>query len=223
MFRIRIHVTGLEKLPKDSNYLLVSNHRSNYDPICTWHVLRSPGISFLTKKANLKIPFYGRIIRRCCFYEISRTDVNEALHAINMASDLMKNSVMNVGVYPEGRRGKDSVLGPFHSFVFRAAKQAQVPVVVMTIRGTEKIYRNIPFRHTDVFIDFLKTLDASFIAAGRSGIIGERARNIMYDFLSEAERAETEGAEAKGENDVLLPYKQQSGKQQGKGRNREAY
>ena len=31
--RIKIHVEGLEKIPTDSEFLFVSNHRSNFDPM----------------------------------------------------------------------------------------------------------------------------------------------------------------------------------------------
>ena len=210
LFRIKIHVSGLDKVPKDQNFLLVSNHRSNYDPICTWYILKDHCISFLTKQANLKIPFYGRLIRRCCFYEISRTDVSKAVHAIDMASNLIRNTDISVGVYPEGSRQKNCVLAPFHSFVFRVAKQAHAPVVIMTVRGTENIHRNIPFRHTDVYVDFLQALEYESIAGRRSGEIGEKARNIMCDFLKSSEKPG-------GENEILLSYKQQSRKQQDKG------
>ena len=38
--RIKIHVEGLEKVPTDSEFLFVSNHRSNFDPMVQWWVLR---------------------------------------------------------------------------------------------------------------------------------------------------------------------------------------
>ena len=31
--RVKIHVEGLEKVPTDTEYLFVSNHRSNFDPM----------------------------------------------------------------------------------------------------------------------------------------------------------------------------------------------
>ena len=36
LLRIRIKVTGRDKLPK-GRFLLVCNHRSKFDPILTWH------------------------------------------------------------------------------------------------------------------------------------------------------------------------------------------
>ena len=41
IMRIRIHISGMEKVPQDTKKLLfVSNHRSNFDPIITWQVFK---------------------------------------------------------------------------------------------------------------------------------------------------------------------------------------
>ena len=41
IMRIRIHTNGLEKVPQGTkNLLFVSNHRSNFDPIITWHIFK---------------------------------------------------------------------------------------------------------------------------------------------------------------------------------------
>ena len=36
LLRIHVHVSGMEKIPKDTKVLFVSNHRSIFDPIITW-------------------------------------------------------------------------------------------------------------------------------------------------------------------------------------------
>ena len=33
LLRIRVHISGIEKIPKDEKVLFVCNHRSNYDPL----------------------------------------------------------------------------------------------------------------------------------------------------------------------------------------------
>ena len=59
------------------------------------------------------------------------------------AAELMKNDVVSVGVYPEGTRNRDGSLLPFHDGVFIIARKADVPIVVATIDGTEKIPYNV--------------------------------------------------------------------------------
>ena len=69
---VKIHVTGLEKLPQGESFLLVGNHISNYDPIITWKILKKRKMRFISKGSNFKIPFMGQLIHRCRFMEIDR-------------------------------------------------------------------------------------------------------------------------------------------------------
>ena len=65
ILRIHVDVRGLEQLPQGTPVFFVGNHRSNFDPILTWYVLRKYRIGYLSKAENFRIPLYGRIIRRC--------------------------------------------------------------------------------------------------------------------------------------------------------------
>ena len=99
--RIRIHLSGQEKLPGDGKYLLVSNHRSGYDPLCTMHALRKEKLVFISKPENFTIPFIGRLARVNCFRPIDRENARNALVTIKDCADLLKNGIAPVVVYPE--------------------------------------------------------------------------------------------------------------------------
>lgn len=114
---IHVHCQGLEKLPQ-GRFLLVGNHRSNFDPIVTWYALKDRDLAFLSKAENFKIPIFGRIIRKCYFLPIDRQDPRKAMTAINQAAALLENDQVSIGVYPEGTRSKECVLLPFHNGVF---------------------------------------------------------------------------------------------------------
>ncbi len=103
---VRFKVVGREKLPDSGNFLFISNHRSNFDPIVQWYALREHNISFISKGANFKIPWFGRLIRRCCFMEIDRENPKKAMLTVNRAAELLKSTENCVGVYPEGTRSK---------------------------------------------------------------------------------------------------------------------
>lgn len=135
---LRIHVTinGKEKLPQNTRFLLVSNHRSNFDPIVTWYALREQKIAFVSKPENFRIPIFGRIIRKCCFLPIDREDARKAMGTINSAAELLESNEVSVGIYPEGTRSRADALLPFHNGVFKIAKKANAPIVV-----------NVGFRH----------------------------------------------------------------------------
>jgi len=188
LLRIKVKLTGMEKLP-EGNFLLVSNHRSNFDPILTWYALRKRKLAFVSKAENFRIPVFGRIIRRCCFMAIDREDPRKALVTINKAAALISSGEASVGIYPEGTRSKECVLLPFHAGVFKIAQKAAVPIVVMTVAGTEAIHRNTPFRRTTVSIDILEVIPADRASAERSAVISEEVRRCMENALKTIEKS----------------------------------
>ena len=86
--RIRLHVTGLEKLPEGC-FLLVGNHRSSYDPIVTGWALRRRGLAFLSKPENMRIPVVGQLLHKSCYLAIDRENDRAAMRTILTASDML--------------------------------------------------------------------------------------------------------------------------------------
>ena len=122
--RIKVQISGLEKIPREGRLVFVSNHRSKFDPIITWYIFRKWQIAFLSKEENFHVPIFGRIIRKCCFMAIDRENPKEALKAINRAAGLLKQNAVTIGVYPEGTRSKSGGLLPFHNGVLKIAQKA---------------------------------------------------------------------------------------------------
>lgn len=183
--RVRIHADGLEKIPSDTkNILFVSNHRSNFDPIVTWKVLKKWNVAFVSKEANFKIPIMGRMIRKCCFLAIDRENPRNAMLTIRKAANLLENGQVSVGIYPEGTRSRECELLPFHNGVFKIAQKAQASVVVLAISGTEKIHKNFPLRATDVYLQVADVIGAEEVAGCRTAELGERARQKMEEYLN---------------------------------------
>ena len=145
--RIKVDVKGMEKIPQNTRFLLVGNHRSNFDPIITWNVFKQYDLAFISKESNFKIPIFGRFIRKCCFMAIDRENPKNALKTVINASELLKNNEVSVAVYPEGTRNKENKeLLPFHNGVFKISQKAKVPIVIVAIDGTELIHKNFPLK-----------------------------------------------------------------------------
>lgn len=186
IMRIRVRVSGMEKIPRGTRKILfVGNHRSNFDPIVTWYVLRDWDPAFLSKEENFHIPIFGRIIRKCCFMPIDREDPRKAMTTITHAARLLENDEVSIAVYPEGTRSKQCRLLPFHNGVFKIAQKAQTPVVVLAISGTEKIHKNFPFRRTEVSLDVIDVIDAQTVAQSKTVQLGERVREDLARQLGE--------------------------------------
>lgn len=198
LLRVRIHVSGLENIPKGTRFLLVGNHRSNFDPLVTWLVLRKYDIAYISKEENFHIPVFGRLIRKCAFMAIDREDPRKAIKTIYHAADLIHKDEVSVGVYPEGTRSKECVLLPFHNGVFKIAQKADVPIVVVAIRGTEKIHKQFVRRVTDVYVDVIDCIPAEEVHV-KPSVIGERVYQDLSLFLAQHPDAGSEGARPKKE------------------------
>ena len=183
IMRVRIQVSGAEKLPHGQKLLFVGNHRSNFDPIITWYALRDWKISYISKSGNFKIPIFGRIIRRCCFMAIDRESPRKAINTINQASELLKEQEVSIGVYPEGTRSKNGVLLPFHSGVLRIAQKANASIAVVVLKGTEKIHKNYPFHRTCVEMIIAEVIPAEQVCSTRSAELGDKVRDIIENSL----------------------------------------
>ena len=173
--RVRFHVSGKECVPKDGSFLLVCNHRSKFDPILTWFLFPKKKIVYLTKPENMQIPAFGRIVHRLRFIQIDRTSIGASAAAFRRGTELLQEPDTIVAVYPEGTRSLDCSLLPFHAVVFTMAKHAKVPVVVMSIRGTEKIKQNMPWHTSPVRFYFIETIPAEWIAQNKTRDLCARA------------------------------------------------
>ena len=173
--RVHIHLSGAEKIP-EGRWLMVSNHRSGFDPVLTIWALRKHDLAFITKPENMDIPFIGRYVHKICCIAIDRENDRAALKSILAAAELMKNDVTSFFIYPEGTRNTGSELLPFRNGAFKIAQKAKAPVVVMAVRGTENIAKNAPWRRTDVYLDILEVIDAERVRAVKTHEIGGEVR-----------------------------------------------
>ena len=177
--RVKVNVTGGDKLPKESRFLFVCNHRSNLDPIVVLSLFKGLHLAFICKPEVFKIPAAGPYLRRCGFTDIDRQNARNALVTINAASEMLKSGDYSVGVYPEGTRSKEGILLPFHDGVFKIAQKAGVPIVVASIDGTEKVKHRAPVASTEVKLNILGVLESEPGVRVRSHDLADAAREMI--------------------------------------------
>ena len=159
MCRVRYRAEGMEKLP-DGPFLLVSNHRSRFDPMITFILLRKRKMTFVSKPENFRIPMAGPYMARSRFIPVDRENARNALLAIHKASEMIQQEHYSVGIYPEGTRNRtDDAVIPFHHGSFKIATQTHVPVVLMSVHGSEKIHLNFPWKGTKVLFRVVAVLN----------------------------------------------------------------
>ena len=180
---VRTHVRGAEKLPEAGRFLLVSNHRSGFDPIVITRVLRRFNISFVSKPSNMEMPVLGRIGYGAGCLPIDRENDRKALTTILTAADYLKRGLCSMAIYPEGTRSRGSELLPFHPGSFKIAQKANVPLIITSISGTEKVGKNVLRRPTDVYLDILEVIPAEKVKSMSTRELAEYSSRIIAENL----------------------------------------
>lgn len=132
-------IVGLENVDTTVSYVVVSNHLSNLD--APYHLGTVPvGIRFLAKKELFKIPLFGPTLRAVGMVETDRQAHAAAHTEINRHVARVIEMGRSVIIYPEGTRSRDAELHPFKKGAFRIAVQNSMPVLPVTIAGTNKVW-----------------------------------------------------------------------------------
>ena len=172
LFRVRVHVSEKVPLP-EGKWLLVGNHRSAFDPIVTGWALRKYGLEFISKPENLRLPMVGPFLHKAGFLAIDRENDRAALRTILAAAERIKSGAASVAVYPEGTRSHGEGMLPFRNGVFKIAQKARAPIVVVAVRGADRVAKRAPWRATDVYLEVCGVLDAETVARHKTNEIGE--------------------------------------------------
>jgi 1-acyl-sn-glycerol-3-phosphate acyltransferase len=136
----RVEVDGLEKLDANSSYVFSGNHISNIDiPVMIGHLPVS--VRFLAKKELFKVPVLGAAMRSIHMVETDRHAGPMAHREINEQVTRVVAEGLSLVIYPEGTRSKDAEMMPFKKGAFRIAIDNAMPMVPVTITGSERVWK----------------------------------------------------------------------------------
>lgn len=182
-------VRGFNKLPRNEKFVLVCNHQSIFDSFLISRTMGKNDLAFITKKENMKIPLGPRLVRAMKYLAIDREDKLQSLLVIRKATELVKENITSVGVFPEGTRCKTGLLGDFHEGVFNIALHAKAPLVVMTSYGGDRIKKRWPLLHTKVYQDVLCVIPYEEIQDKPAKEVSDMVHAIMKTHLEELDAA----------------------------------
>ena len=208
LFGVKIITSGLDKIP-DGPVIFIANHRSNMDPFIMEQVLYKKDMIFVAKKSLFNIPFFGRIINQVGFQRINSNfliekspaevlnDKRHDLIAIKNCIDLINEQGVSVSIYPEAMRNfQDKVLLEFKHGVFHIAKKTNVPIVVMSLKGTEDFKKNVLFKRHKVELKVLDVLYSDEYANLANDEIAAKLYDMIYedikDYYTEYEKNKRE-------------------------------
>ncbi|HTV09038.1 MAG TPA: lysophospholipid acyltransferase family protein [Candidatus Aquilonibacter sp.] len=132
---IRIQLHGPENIEPGTQYIFLSNHVSNLDPLVL--LPNIPGMtSALLKRELIKIPLLGTALLMGKFVPVERGSSRETAEKnIALAKDAL-NSGLHITVFPEGTRSPDGKLLPFKKGAFFLAEGTGAPIIPVIISGT---------------------------------------------------------------------------------------
>lgn len=182
VLRIKMHITGKEKLPEEK-FLLVCNHRGAMDPLVTMGVLKKYNIGFVAKKELFNIPVISKLMHQRFCLSLNRGDVKDSAKTILRAGEIVKNDLASMGIYPEGTRNHKEEMLPFMHGAFKIAKKAGCPIVVATIKNTEHIMKNAPLKRTHVYLDYIGVISKETVAENTTVALSGIAREMMEEHL----------------------------------------
>jgi 1-acyl-sn-glycerol-3-phosphate acyltransferase len=133
--RIRIQVTGREHIPAQP-CIFMANHVSNLDPPILLPLLPFR-TAFFIKRSLLKIPIVGFGMRLAGFIPVDRDGRSESARVSVQTANRVLASGVNISTFPEGTRSRSGRLLPFKKGAFYLAMESGVPVIPISIWGSE--------------------------------------------------------------------------------------
>lgn len=134
--RVRIEVTGLDRLDLHRTYVFVSNHQSHYDTAILFATLPFQ-LRIIAKQSLGSVPFLGWHLRRTGHILVDRHRPDR--RAILGWAKRLTAGGLSLIVYPEGTRSADGRVAKFKTGSFHIALGAELPVVPISIVGSRHV------------------------------------------------------------------------------------
>lgn len=136
---VRVKVSGLENIPKDTGLILAANHQGAADILLVLAFL-PVRFRFAIKKELFKIPIFGWYLRRAGYFSIDRKLILSAYRTVETIIDIIKDGE-SVLIFPEGTRTRTGELGKFKRGSLLAALKSGAPIMPIAISGSFNIMK----------------------------------------------------------------------------------
>lgn len=124
---IRIDIHGLENIPKDSAYIAVCNHQSEWETIVLCGLL-SP-IIIVLKRSLLNLPVFGWCLRMVNPIAIDKGNARDAIKQILSKGSKRLKQGEPVLIFPEGTRKPSTSIKRYNRTASKLAIDNQISIV----------------------------------------------------------------------------------------------
>lgn len=132
----RMKVQGRENMPEGGSFIILSNHRSMIDPFVLGTLYEDGELHFMAKEELFHNPIVRWYITRMHGFPVKRGQAD--LSAMRTAMQVLRDGDA-LGIFPEGTRHKDGVMGQVQSGVSVLTLRSNVPLVPVYLSGKYRI------------------------------------------------------------------------------------
>lgn len=178
---VDLNIFGLENIPTEGNFFLVSNHMSAFDPIPFLIAIEKP-TTFVGKMELEKVPLLKGALKSLDVKSMNRDDLRQSLKVMLEVEADLKKQERNWMIFPEGTRIRDQMLpvAAFHHGTFRPAQKAKVTILPAATYGTFRVLKMHPqFKRYPVSVSFLKPITPEEYAGLNTSDLAEITRNMV--------------------------------------------
>lgn len=157
---VRVHVKGLERIPKGT-CIFAANHTSSADaPAVVWAIPRR--IAILLKRSLFDWPIVGQAFQLAHFIPVDRFNRDSAIESVEKATESLRNG-QSFLIYPEGTRSPDGRLQDFKKGAAVMAIKSGVPIVPIACSGAHRVMekRKLKITPGEILVEFLEPIDPS--------------------------------------------------------------
>lgn len=141
----RLRIIGLEKIPKNTPFILVANHSSHLDTLCllsTLNLKLTPAVLpiaaadyFFNKKSK---SFFSSLLINAL--PLWRKKADLALENLEVLRERILEGHCGYIIFPEGSRSRDGQISNFKAGVAVILAETSIPLIPCYIKGTFAAY-----------------------------------------------------------------------------------
>lgn len=184
----KVDVIGRENIPDDQPVLYVGNHRSYFDIVIGYRLIKGE-CGFIAKKEMEKIPFLRRWMKNLHCLFLDRKNIKEGLKTILAGIDKVKHGI-SIWIFPEGTRNKGTGMMEFKEGSMKIAEKTGCPIIPVAMTGTAEIFeKHIPWvKKSHVTVTFGKPIDIKTLEKDQKKFLGAYTRDVILSMLPEEYR-----------------------------------
>ncbi len=193
----RLTVLGEENIPTDHAVLFVGNHRSYFDIVIGYTLVKDL-CGFVSKKEMEKYPILSSWMKNLHCLFLDRDDIKKGLKTILTGIEKVKSGI-SIWIYPEGTRSRQKEvlpMLPFKEGSMKIAEKSRCPVVPVAMLHTADIFENhLPkVKATDVTVWFGEPIDLSTLSKEDQKHSGAYMQTVLTSMVQELIQREAQQA-----------------------------